>query len=127
MNGAGRITHARHARTVNNNHALFRPDLVTVFFGANDNALPADNLRQHVPLAEYGANMVKIVTHIRETGAKVLIIAPPPCAPQERDEKLDLWPHGGSKMAHEVTPPVRLLFATCFFRRDKLAAAILSG
>eukprot|EP00591_Stephanopyxis_turris_P005298 CAMPEP_0195525180 /NCGR_PEP_ID=MMETSP0794_2-20130614/25481_1 /TAXON_ID=515487 /ORGANISM="Stephanopyxis turris, Strain CCMP 815" /LENGTH=265 /DNA_ID=CAMNT_0040655575 /DNA_START=81 /DNA_END=878 /DNA_ORIENTATION=+ len=36
----------------------------TVFFGANDAALPGE--RQHVPLDEYGENLVKIVTSIRE-------------------------------------------------------------
>lgn len=35
----------------------------TVFFGANDAALPGE--RQHVPLDEYGENLGKIVTSIR--------------------------------------------------------------
>lgn len=35
----------------------------TVFFGANDAALPGE--RQHVPIEEYGSNLAKIVTTIR--------------------------------------------------------------
>jgi len=38
---------------------------VAVFFGANDAALPGE--RQHVPLEEYGDNLVKIVRHLRNS------------------------------------------------------------
>jgi lysophospholipase L1-like esterase len=54
----------------------------TVFFGANDAALPGE--RQHVPVDDYGANLVKIVDHMRgalgETTPTVpiLLMTPPP-------------------------------------------------
>ena len=64
------------------------PALVTVLFGANDANRPGplklqdeDASRQHVPVEEYGDNLRKIITAIRETGngsARVLLITPPP-------------------------------------------------
>ena len=52
----------------------------TVFFGANDAALPGE--LQHVPVNEYGQNLVTIVQHIRETldsnDFPILLITPPP-------------------------------------------------
>ena len=52
----------------------------TVFFGANDAALPGE--LQHVPVEEYGQNLVKIVNHIRtafeSTSFPILLITPPP-------------------------------------------------
>lgn len=52
----------------------------TVFFGANDSALPGE--MQHVPIEEYGENIVKIVEHIRgtfqSTSFPILLITPPP-------------------------------------------------
>ena len=52
----------------------------TVFFGANDAALPGE--LQHVPVEEYGQNLVKIVHHIRSTFGStdfpILLITPPP-------------------------------------------------
>ena len=52
----------------------------TVFFGANDGALPGE--LQHVPVEEYGQNLVKIVKHIRSTfdstSFPILLITPPP-------------------------------------------------
>ena len=47
-------------REGNDNKFLF----CTVFFGANDSALPGQ--RQYVPLEEYGSNLEKIITSIRE-------------------------------------------------------------
>ena len=42
------------------------PALVTIFFGANDAALPdRSSARQHVPLLEYKENLKRIVEHIR--------------------------------------------------------------
>jgi hypothetical protein len=42
------------------------PDVVTVFFGANDAALPApDGEHFHVPLPQYKANLHQIVSHIK--------------------------------------------------------------
>lgn len=51
----------------------------TVFFGANDCALPGE--RQHVPLEEYSSNLRKIVEGIRATtkaNYPIILITPPP-------------------------------------------------
>lgn len=56
----------------------------TVLFGANDGALPGE--RQHVPVNDYGANLVTIVTHIRQALGEstptvpILLMTPPPFA-----------------------------------------------
>ncbi|OAE28711.1 hypothetical protein AXG93_2091s1180 [Marchantia polymorpha subsp. ruderalis] len=56
------------------------PLLVTVFFGANDAALPDRGSRaQHVPLVEYKENLRKIVAHLKEANVKhIILITPPP-------------------------------------------------
>lgn len=52
----------------------------TVFFGANDAALPGQV--QHVPMEEYGDNIVQVVRHVRSTfgssGFPILLLTPPP-------------------------------------------------
>jgi lysophospholipase L1-like esterase len=56
------------------------PLFCTVFFGANDAALPGE--LQHVPIEEYGQNLNFIVQHIRKTldceTVPILLITPPP-------------------------------------------------
>jgi lysophospholipase L1-like esterase len=56
--------------------------LVTVFFGANDAALPdLSGARQHVPLDEYRRNLAAITAHIRRScgdGCAIALITPPP-------------------------------------------------
>lgn len=60
--------------------------LVTIFFGANDAALPDQgSSRQHVPLPEYRTNLESFVTKAQESypNAKIIVISPPPVhAPQ---------------------------------------------
>lgn len=55
-----------------------KPDLLFIFFGAND----AIDLRvlQHVPLAEYKQNMESIVTQVQKAlpHTKIILITPPP-------------------------------------------------
>ena len=48
----------------------------TVFFGANDAALPGEP--QHVPLDEYRHNLGTIVRHIKDRGVPVILLTPPP-------------------------------------------------
>ena len=62
--------------------------LVTIFFGANDASLPEHNLRQHVPLEEYMANIRIMVADIRAhcPRAEILIISPPPVCESQRLE-----------------------------------------
>eukprot|EP00850_Spirogloea_muscicola_P011223 SM000069S20660 [mRNA] locus=s69:5956:9394:+ [translate_table: standard] len=63
------------------------PALVTIFFGANDAALPTgDSKRQHVPLSEYKANLRYIVEHIQRVSSstKVILITPPPIDEESR-------------------------------------------
>lgn len=45
--------------------------LVLVFFGANDAADATLQPRQHVPLAEYTANLLEMVTYLRTKAAQV--------------------------------------------------------
>ncbi|XP_071733341.1 GDSL esterase/lipase At5g62930 [Rutidosis leptorrhynchoides] len=57
------------------------PVATTVFFGANDAALPGrTSERQHVPIEEYKENLRKIVHHLKECSPTILIvlISPPP-------------------------------------------------
>jgi lysophospholipase L1-like esterase len=63
-----------------------RTVLVTIFFGANDASLPEHNLRQHVPLDEFKANLRTIVAHFREQcpSAAILLITPPPVCHEQR-------------------------------------------
>ena len=56
--------------------------LVTIFFGANDAALPEkEGKRQHVPLEDYKRNLTAIVAHVRSSCGEdvaIAIITPPP-------------------------------------------------
>ncbi|KAJ3011871.1 hypothetical protein HKX48_006609 [Thoreauomyces humboldtii] len=56
-----------------------RPRLITIFFGANDAAIPSTHL-QHVPLTSYISNLQSIVSTIRshDPAIRVLLITPPP-------------------------------------------------
>ncbi|CAI6008029.1 unnamed protein product [Closterium sp. NIES-65] len=57
------------------------PALVTVFFGANDAALPGRmSGKQHVPIPEFKENLRVIVTHLQSLGpnVRVVLITPPP-------------------------------------------------
>eukprot|EP00850_Spirogloea_muscicola_P007289 SM000036S13333 [mRNA] locus=s36:676647:680429:- [translate_table: standard] len=63
------------------------PAMVTIFFGANDAALPTgDSKRQHVPILEYKANLRYIVEHIQRVSSstKVVLITPPPIDEESR-------------------------------------------
>eukprot|EP00884_Botryococcus_braunii_P006854 jgi/Botrbrau1/1616/Bobra.0185s0031.1 len=62
------------------------PELVIVFFGANDAAIP-DHLssRQHVPVEEYMENLRKIVLHLRSINVRqTVLISPPPVGEEGR-------------------------------------------
>lgn len=70
---------------------------VTVFFGANDCALKAENPKQHVPLQEYAENLKEIAKHLTSVGVtadKVIFITPPPLheAAWEKECKLAGYP-----------------------------------
>ncbi|KAI5070165.1 hypothetical protein GOP47_0014508 [Adiantum capillus-veneris] len=57
------------------------PALVTIFFGANDAALPdRSHKRQHVPVPEYKANLCEIISAVKSLSKDTLIvlITPPP-------------------------------------------------
>ena len=54
----------------------------TIFLGANDSNDPEKNIQQHVPLAEYKDNMIKMVKYLNSIGInseKIILIGPPPC------------------------------------------------
>ena len=50
--------------------------LVTIWFGANDAALPTE--RAHVPVEEYEQNLRAIVKHVKRCALFVVVITPPP-------------------------------------------------
>ncbi|KAL2936040.1 hypothetical protein RDABS01_019158 [Bienertia sinuspersici] len=65
------------------------PVAVTIFFGANDAALPGRNSeRQHVPTEEYKENLRKIVMHLKKCSSTMLVvlITPPPVDEEGRME-----------------------------------------
>ncbi|KAL4583397.1 hypothetical protein LXL04_007968 [Taraxacum kok-saghyz] len=65
------------------------PIATTVFFGANDAALPErTSERQYVPFEEYKENLRKIVHHFKECSPSMLIvlITPPPIDEEGRLE-----------------------------------------
>ncbi|KAJ8440291.1 hypothetical protein Cgig2_012727 [Carnegiea gigantea] len=65
------------------------PVAVTIFFGANDAALPGRNSdRQHVPIKEYTENLRKIVEHLKKCSLTMLVvlITPPPVDEEGRME-----------------------------------------
>ncbi len=57
-----------------------KPDLVVLFFGANDGRVDAP--KKHVPLAEYENNISTIVDRCIESGAKVVLGTMPPIDPK---------------------------------------------
>lgn len=63
------------------------PALVTVFFGANDAALPErQSKKQHVPLKEFKQNIENIVVRLQElsSSTRVILITPPPIDEEAR-------------------------------------------
>ncbi|KAF7092941.1 hypothetical protein CFC21_095384 [Triticum aestivum] len=57
------------------------PVATTIFFGANDAALPGrTSQRQHVPVEEYKQNLKTIVNHLKDCSKSmvILLITPPP-------------------------------------------------
>jgi len=69
------------------------PALLTIFFGANDAALPNEGRAQHVPLDEYGDNIRKMVDIVRSTFPKcaIIVLAPPPLHEQRFGETCRSW------------------------------------
>lgn len=63
-----------------------------VWFGANDAAKPAElggtptGAKQHVPLDNYGDNLKEIARQLREVGAKVVFLTPPPVLDDQRKQ-----------------------------------------
>ncbi|EPE07268.1 gdsl lipase acylhydrolase family protein [Ophiostoma piceae UAMH 11346] len=54
---------------------------LVVLLGANDAALPATVDNQHIPLAEYKANLKSIITHpniLAHKPEKIIVVTPPP-------------------------------------------------
>lgn len=52
--------------------------LATIWYGANDAADAALNPRQHVPVAEYKANLAELVARVKRRCASVVVVSPPP-------------------------------------------------
>ena len=53
-----------------------KPDVVILFFGANDSTLPGQI--QHVPLKEYRRNLQDMASRIAVAGAWLVLVTPPP-------------------------------------------------
>jgi len=66
------------------------PVAATMFFGANDAALPDGcAARQHVPVAEYKENLARMVAVVRSRGVRsIILITPPPVHEPARLEDL---------------------------------------
>ena len=54
-----------------------KPDLLFLWFGANDSATP--DAPFHVPLEEYSQNLLSLTRHAQQKGVEVILITPPPC------------------------------------------------
>ncbi|KAH8960365.1 hypothetical protein BDL97_06G128300 [Sphagnum fallax] len=100
------------------------PDVVTVFFGANDAALPVpDGEHFHVPLPQYKANLHQIVSHIKSNSETtvVVLITPPPLDDEAwiefRSDGLHLSVGGNRIVFNEL---VNVLNDILFLRADKL-------
>ncbi|XP_045835550.1 isoamyl acetate-hydrolyzing esterase 1 homolog isoform X2 [Meles meles] len=68
-------------RLITKGNSLESPAAVTIFFGANDSALKDENPKQHVPLAEYAANLHTMVRQLSAAGvpaSRVVLVSPPP-------------------------------------------------
>ena len=73
-----------------------QPDLVVVFFGANDSRQDAPRI--HVPLPEFEENLSQIIDRSRATGAAVLLGTLPPIDPEpyyQRHPKTNYLAVGG--------------------------------
>jgi lysophospholipase L1-like esterase len=53
-----------------------KPDIVILFFGANDSTLPGQI--QHVPPKEYKRNLLDMASRIAVAGAWLVLVTPPP-------------------------------------------------
>lgn len=67
-------------------HIMKHAQLVTVFLGANDAALPdLTSAVQHVPLSEYRENLKAIISEIQGQGVKhIIMMTPPPVSEPHR-------------------------------------------
>jgi lysophospholipase L1-like esterase len=67
-------------------NATSKVELATVFFGANDAALPdRTSANQHISLSEYTSNVKSIVAHLRSRDiSSIILITPPPVFEQAR-------------------------------------------
>ncbi|CAM6098249.1 unnamed protein product [Calypogeia fissa] len=71
------------------------PILVTVGFGANDSSDPnASHKILSVPVAEYGQNLRKIVTHLKKQSdtTKIILFTPPPVSEKMLVKQWLMWP-----------------------------------
>uniref|UniRef100_A0A8C0W7F5 Isoamyl acetate-hydrolyzing esterase 1 homolog n=1 Tax=Castor canadensis TaxID=51338 RepID=A0A8C0W7F5_CASCN len=77
-------------RLIRMGSSLDSPVAVTIFFGANDSALKAENPKQHIPLAEYVSNLKSMVRYLRSVGIpqdRVILITPPPLCESAWEEE----------------------------------------
>ncbi|EFJ15187.1 hypothetical protein SELMODRAFT_156096 [Selaginella moellendorffii] len=78
------------------------PLAVTIFFGANDAALPdRGSSHQHVPLPTYKTNLKRIISHLKAVSKRthIVLITPPPIDEKARRE---FAIHTYGRDAHEL-------------------------
>ena len=65
--------------------ASTKADLFVVFFGANDASLVDLNPRQHVPLDEFGSNLIDMCNYLKDMcKGQILLVTPPPVDHEQR-------------------------------------------
>ncbi|KAF8059122.1 GDSL esterase/lipase [Scenedesmus sp. PABB004] len=100
-----------------------RVALMTIWFGANDAALPGRSAeRQHVPADEYAANLAAMVAMARRAGVqRILVITPPPVDDEARVR------HQQQRMGITTpVPPDRTLEASRVYA-DAAVSALSAG
>lgn len=87
--------------------------LCTVFFGANDSVSEGET--QHVPVAEYKENLVRIVVHLREiTPSTVILLVTPPMVDSSQ------WPTRSPDKAAQYAEAVREIYSDELARGERI-------
>ena len=77
--GVGGNTTAMALKRIDKDVLARKPDVVVIFFGTNDSRLAEPQV--HVPVAQYEANLVRMIELCEKAGAKVVVCTPPPIDP----------------------------------------------
>lgn len=87
--------------------------LCTVFFGANDSVLEGET--QHVPVAEYKDNLIRIVQHLRAiTPSTLILLVTPPTVDSAQ------WPTRSPDKAAQYAEAVREIYSDELARGERV-------